>query len=148
MENTTQVAPLGYTNSDWFLQILVNMINNSADAFLSITLNVGGTIVSGQLTSGDQYFSGFAADLKGAGFSAEAADEFNKLGQIYIQRREKPNEAADDDFTKNPPQYIHLKNARIFSPGSPNAIPSNRGVWWRGRLNAVDGFILGSLTQS
>ena len=148
MENEENLAtPTSSSNqfntSDWFLQTLVGMSNNS-DVSFSITLNVGGVLVSGELIGGEEYFNGFANDLKMAGLPANAADLFKKFGDIYVKQREQ-KEANQDDNTIPPPQYIHLKNARIFHPGG-NPIPTNRGVWWRGRLDAVDGFILGSLS--
>jgi len=36
---------------------------------------------------------------------------------------------------------IHLRNVRVHQAGLPPMV----GVWWRGRLAAVDGFILGRL---
>jgi hypothetical protein len=46
----------------------------------------------------------------------------------------------------SPPNYIHLKEAKFFLPsGAGKPIPANQGVWWRGRLSEVSGFILGSL---
>lgn len=40
--------------------------------------------------------------------------------------------------------YIHLKDARVFSP-SGGAMPQE-GFWWRGRIDKVDGFTIGSLS--
>ena len=148
MENednlASSVPPLDkFNNSDWFLQILVNACNN-IDMSLSITLNVGGVLVSGNLIGGEKYFNGFASDLKMGGMSAEVADLFKKLGGIYTKRKEQIKDKKDDE-TIPPLQYIHLENAQIFQAGG-SPIPTNRGVWWRGRLEAIDGFILGTLS--
>ncbi|MHB8857399.1 MAG: gas vesicle accessory protein GvpU [Bellilinea sp.] len=141
-ENLVTASPSStiQVNSDWFLQLLVDTCNHS-EFSISITLNVGGVLVSGELIGGEKYFAGFASDLKEAGLSIEIVDSFNKLGDIYG----KQGEQVEHDKSTQPPQYIHLKNARIFHPGG-NPIPMNRGVWWRGRLEAIDGFILGSLS--
>ena len=142
--NSTSPSPQ-LTSSDWFLQMLVEMVNGSEVVF-PVTLNVGGVLVSGEMVSGHKYFEGFAKDLKEGmfGTTSENAnfveDQFKKLGSIYIRE-----EQGQDDERKPPPQYIHLRNARIFHPGG-TPIPTNRGVWWRGRLEAVDGFILGTLS--
>lgn len=130
-------------NSDWFLQILVNTCNNTEISF-PITLNVGGLLISGELIGGEKYFNGFINDLKMGGFPPGAADLFNKFGDIYNKPNEQEQDKQDDETTPLP-QYIHLKNARIFHPGG-SPIPANRRVWWRGRLEAIDGFILGTLS--
>lgn len=127
-------------NSDWFLRFLVDMCNNS-ETFISITLNVGGVLVSGELAGGEKYFAGFTKDLKAAGLPIEFADLFNEFGDIYKTQSEQKEQGESTP----PPEYIHLKNARIFHPGG-GPIPGNRGVWWRGRLEAIDGFILGVLS--
>lgn len=134
-----------FDNSDWFLQALVKLCNDSeSETTFSITLNVGGILVSGELIGGKHYFNGFANTLKMSEFPSDAADVFKDFGEIYTKQREKKE---DDKETNPPPQYIHLRNARIFHPGG-RPIPTNQGVWWRGRLQAVDGFILGSLSSN
>jgi len=145
LENLASSAPPvdKFNNSDWLLQKLVNLCNIS-DSYLSITLNVRGSLISGELIGGEQYFDGFASDLKKGGMSAEFADFFKKFGGIYTKQKEQIKDKKDDE-TAPPPQYIHLKNAQIFLHGR-NPIPTNRGVWWRGRLEAIDGFILGTLS--
>ncbi len=138
-----------FNKSDWFLRNLVDICNKSENMYFSITLSVGGILVSGELTGGAQYFNGFADDLAMSGLSSETADLFRRFGEIYTQQKEQEDKEQEDNDGKTnpPPQYIHLRNARIFHPGG-NPIPTNRGVWWRGRLEAVDGFILGSLSAS
>ena len=145
VENLASSAPPvdKFNNSDYFLQILVKACNTS-DLSLSITLNVRGLLVSGDLIGGEQYFDCFASDMKDAGMSAEDADLFKKLGGIYTKQKEQIKDKKYDE-TAPPPQYIHLKNAQICLPGG-SPIPTNRGVWWRGRLEAIDGFHLGKLS--
>jgi len=130
---------------DWFLQLLVQ-ITNGIEAHLPLTLNVGGLLISGELVSGHVYFNGFADELKNAmkGVSESAAgavDDFRKLGEIYKLELSEP----EKEIKRPSPLFIHLRNTRMFHPGG-QPIPSNRGVWWRGRLESVDGFILGSLS--
>lgn len=132
-------------NPDWFLQMLVNIVNGSEIAF-PITLNVGGVLISGELVSGHKYFEGFAKELKEGmfnvtpGVTSKIEEYFKQFGDIYVDKKEEA-----DENTKPLPSYIHLGNAHIFNSGG-TPIPANRGVWWRGRLEAVDGFILGTLS--
>lgn len=140
---------------DWFLQVLVSVANkNTAESFIEypITLQVGGLLVSGHLTNGRNYFEGFADELK-AGLSQvpglqETDNEkfvasFRGIAQkIYETPEEELSEEQRD--TLSSPGFIHLRNARIFHPGG-DPIPTNKPVWWRGRLDAVDAFFLGGL---
>ena len=122
---------------------------NGAELSLPITLNVSGVLISGHMVSGHKYFEGFANDLKNGMYNIkeENAEKFispfRKLGDIYsTDKREHEDEP---DQPRSLPKFIHLKDARIFHPNS-QPIPANRGVWWRGRLEAIDGFILGILS--
>lgn len=131
--------------ADWFLQLLVTWTDSLPIKF-GITLNVGGFLVSGDLISGAEYFKGFASDFSGglAG-NPETAEAFRKT----ITRLGEETYKADgkDAEHQRLPSYIHLKDARFFST-TGNPIPGNRGVWWRGRISEVSGFILGSLGET
>ena len=143
---------------DWFLQTLVGLAN-SWNLIIGITLNVGGTLISGDLVSGRGYFEdfaknfvdGFVAGVKGVDPETVSAMEgsLKKLADMYPDRtveKKKEEEEAEEEalHTTDRPTYIHLRDARIYHPaGAP--IPANQGVWWRGRLEAVDGFFLGRI---
>jgi hypothetical protein len=127
---------------DWFLQLLVNMANGGLH--LGLTLQVSGFLVSGELVGGRDYFDGmgeeFANGIHGLEDPGDIRGSFAALRDQYY-----PEKA---DTTKKPgPMFIHLKNARFFNTAG-NPIPGNRGVWWRGRLSEVSGFILGGLSAS
>lgn len=128
--------------ADWFLQRLVNLVNQS-DTTMGITVQVGGMFVSGTLVGGAEYFSGFADDFAG-GYSGETAnidglkDSIKSFGDIY-------KNTHDDDSDPPPTDYIHLKNA-VFLTADGRRLPTDKKVWWRGRLSEVGGFFLGSLS--
>lgn len=126
---------------DWFLQSLVSVVNEGPVEF-GITLFSEGLIISGLLVSGRKYFSTFASEFSGA----YPGDEETKA---TIKAAFESNSAIYDhepDVEVPPPQFIHLINARCFSHnGQP--LPNNRGVAWRGRINAVSGFNLGQLAE-
>lgn len=148
-DKSDQTSSLG--DKDWFLSSLVNLVNDT-NISMSITLNVGGTIVSGTLIGGSDYFEGFANEMASAFPDKDAAESirgsYAQFAQIYPKR---PIEETEEDPEENRvaarPSYIHLKNARFYANGQPS-IPGNKGVWWRGRLTAVDGFSLGGLDAS
>ena len=120
-------------------------IVNSASLEMGITLQVGGMLVSGDLVAVNTYFDGIGEEFSSSSTfvnDLEAAksikDSFSTLGARLIQT----DETEDEQLL---PQFIHLKNARFFHT-SGNPIPSNRGVFWRGRICEVGGFSLGSLS--
>jgi hypothetical protein len=131
---------------DWFLQKLVAVMNESPESYVGITLNVGGILVSGELISGKRYFEAFAKEYadgsRAVGLDSAVADQLETsladLGRIY----DEPDEWGE---TAAWPHFIHLRNAQFFWPGQL-PVPMNRPVWWRGRIEAVDGFVLGSLS--
>lgn len=132
---------------DWFLQSLVEMVNSSAMSF-GVTLSVGGVLISGELVGGQHYFEGFGAEFTQS-FSDEKAakgakESFAKMGAIYSKGGNDATASGTAPAgVATGPSYIHLKNARFYqADGKP--LPS-QGVWWRGKLSAVDGFTLGVL---
>jgi hypothetical protein len=130
----------------WFLQILVNMTNaRDGDFEVGMTLLVGGLLVSGIMVGGAKYFEGFANEFV-SGFSDQKAVEtvrksFSQFQEIYKTDLAQQKAAGQP---LEPPAYVHLREARFFSTAG-NPIPGNRGVWWRGRLSEVSGFMLGTL---
>ena len=124
---------------DWFLQFLVNLANRNQFE-IGITLNVGGLLISGTLVGVKRYFEVFGEDFS-ASFEAGKSPKdielfFKKIGDecACVSHREKTES----------PSYIHLKNARFFD-AQGNSIQGNRGVWWRGRISEVQGFVPGTL---
>jgi len=125
---------------DWYLQALVETVNGK-DIEFPITLFVGGLIVSGQLTSGHKYFEGLGTQL--TQFFGGPSDDTTEIIRYFT--------FPGDAYTRNekgakipPPQYIHLREAKIFTPGQRPILAE--GAWWRGRLACVDGFHFGLLS--
>ena len=141
-EPTHSEIPL-HQNSDWFLQSLVSIANSGPLEF-GITLQVGGFLVSGSLVNGATYFEGFAAQFASTfpkEFAKDMQDAIGSHGAVY----KKPREEEDSPLLQ--PTFIHLKGARFFN-NSGKPIPIDKeGVWWRGRLSEVSGFVFGSLSQ-
>jgi hypothetical protein len=135
-------------HADWFLQLLVDAANRSGVS-LGITLSVGGILVSGFLEGGTEYFNGIAAEMETTSVSeTDAAASFARAarsmgGRIYAGKPVADSESEEDEFV--PPHFLHLRDARFFSPGGW-PLPYNQGVWWRGRIETVSGFSLGILS--
>ncbi len=129
---------------DWFLAELVRRANDGGLS-IGITLCVGGTLVSGSLIGGRAYFEGFAENVAAAATDAETAERarafFRGPAAMYRSEERRLRDVAADP---EPLAYIHLEDARFFTvAGDP--IPGNHGVYWRGKLSAVDGFVLGTM---
>jgi hypothetical protein len=133
---------------DWFLQSLVSIVNDEYEsAGIPITLSVGGLLISGEMIGGKTYFNEFACQFKDGfkGISSETAATievaFKRLGDVYdpVQKESRGNAYIPK------PHLVHLRNVQMYHAGGP-ALLSEKGVLWRGRLEAVDGFSLGKLS--
>lgn len=121
---------------DWLLQWLGGFINET-NLNIGITLTVGGNMITGTLIPHTAYFERLAKDL-----SAPFAAAGGESQQILHDRIIRFNDPVDPE-TQLPIQYIHLDNARLHTGG--NQILPDKGTLWRGKLSAVEGFILGEL---
>ncbi len=126
---------------DWFLRTLVDLVTGR-EMEIGITLQVSGLLVSGLLVSGHKYFAGLATEVPNGVLDEAAAEAVRKFFASFQSIYEKSSGRGETTST----MYIHLKNARFFhADGKP--IPANRGVWWRGSLSHVAGFIMGTLAE-
>lgn len=123
-------------NADWHLQSLVDIVNRNPISF-SITLTIGGQFLTGTLIGGAVYFNEFA-DSFANGWPSDDKESmrtiFQKRGDFY----------ADEVPTDNL-RYIHLRNAQFVRNGNFEPVP---GCLWRGKISAVDGFILGGMSPA
>lgn len=120
---------------DWLLQSLIGLVDTCDAMGIRIVLNVGGLLVSGELIGIKRYLEGFGEDLVNE--SKTTKKLFKDLGdKIYSDLKKKPRQ----DLEKI--HFIHLRNAKFYYPGQ-QPIPTNQGIWWRGRVEAIDAFSLG-----
>lgn len=114
------------------LQTIVHFANE-CDAGASISLTIGGSLVTGVLISADNYF-----DQLIAGFSSASGDGKNlapaAMAKILTARKPAGGSPV-------PSQFLHLKDAKIYN-GGDMPIPGN-GTLWRGKISSVDGFFFG-----
>jgi hypothetical protein len=120
---------------DWFLEQFVERLNTDPAApRIWVTLAVRGTIVTGQIISAREWLEETAGGTGTADAVLSNAEE------------REPSRGAPPGAARRVPRHIHLREARYISDGI--AIPEHRGMPWRGRLDAVDGFSFGSLLPS
>jgi len=131
---------------DCFLQSLVSIVNDES-ASIPITVSVGGLLISGDMIGGKTYFDEFARQFKDGfkNINSETAstieEAFKRLGDVYDPIQKESQGGA----IISKPRISHLKDAQIYRSDARPA-PSEKGVLWRGRLEAVDGFSLGKLS--
>lgn len=132
-------TPTAKAGVDRFLQTLVSIVNQT-NVGVEITLNVGGLLLSGELISVKSYFEGVAREMIFTKADYTTKEAFQKtFKQACAQFQPESEEISSENQPL--PTYIHLKNARpIHADGQP--LSPHKGMWWRSRLNAVDGFSL------
>lgn len=125
---------------DWFLETLVNIVNNN-DLSIGLTIVTHGFLVSGDIIGGKIYFEDFGKEMQSivseTSEGVSISEHFKKMGdEIY----------SEEKMDKNP-SFIHFKNAKFFhTSGEP--VPNNRGVLWRGKISEVSGYSLGKLSKN
>jgi hypothetical protein len=140
---------------DWFLQTLVRWVEDGRQ--LSITLSVGGMLISGTLISYSEYLKLFGDQMRGMTvpelqdlLTRTFADLAEKAEHLMCEREREEEimqslgEEPEDEFVL---AYVHLKDTKFFLAAGAG-IPTQGGTLWRGKIASVDGFSLGSLTAS
>jgi hypothetical protein len=61
-------------------------------------------------------------------------------GREYDERLDAGEDLRLPEF----PEYVHLRNAHWIM--ASQIAPTGEGVFWRGRLAEVDGFVIGSIS--
>ena len=137
-----------------FLLAEIVRLANWFDVEHGITLSIGGASLSGMLISGRRYFESQAASAAAGavrgGDDAEIANSYRTMMidfyTTWAGLYDRP-ETLPEGTPPPAPSYIHLRNARWFTPAGPS-FPAGNGMLWRGRLAAVEGFSLGLLQQA
>ncbi len=138
-----RTLPHAEAHADWFLEDLVRRANENGLS-LGLTLCVGGGLVSGALIGGREYFEGFADEVASRVADPEVARrarEFFRSPAALYREEGGPGRAKASSLV-DPLSYIHLKAVRFLTAGG-EPIPGKHGGYWRGKLSAVDGFVLG-----
>lgn len=127
-------------NVDPLVQWIVNDVNRSKKNQHPVTFTVGGNLVSGILVSADAYFEQLAVDFSAFYESVNGSDEIIKKQVLSFKLN-----LIDTDAESPPVQFVHLKNAEIFTSNGRPIVSG--GSLWRGKISSIDGFSLGKLTS-
>ena len=120
---------------DVFLALIVQGINQTKSE-MGLTLHVNGLVVSGVLCSMTTY-------------ALEQADMLRRHGvpgfaEVFDTLADGQGEATAADEAGGLPDFIHLKDATVYAPGSGTSLPK---TLWRGRLGHVSGWSVGSYAR-
>jgi hypothetical protein len=136
---------------DWALQWFVGICNLSG-LEMPITLNLAGSYVSGHIVKPEVYFDGLTADIQRANFQGGGGDVVKKtvedmlsrMKEIATGKKEPDDKEAGSNTRTLSPRYIHLRGARFFVPNDVGrAYNPPEKLWWRGKIESVNGFFLG-----
>ncbi|MGW0486593.1 hypothetical protein [Streptomyces olivaceus] len=141
---------------DPVLAQLVRLANKSGLEF-GITVTSGGLTITGCVISNEKWFDSQASAIRAA---SQAGSEDVGLHTVFEHWRDTVKRWGDEDskaeeVLKDLPEdywaavadkrgvgFIHLTQARFFT--SAGAVPSE-GTFWRGHLNSIDGWFVGTL---
>lgn len=110
---------------DFVLVSLITLAEAESPLEHGVTLIVGGFLVSGFVVSYEKYMQ-----------HNPTTQSIETALQTVI-----PDSA---DTTKNECNFIHLRDAKYFTPGA-NPIPENMGLFIRLSLDSIQGFSIGIL---
>ena len=133
-------APAGADDGDVVLAELARLADSS-DLQVGLTVYIGGTVVSGMLVSGREYFEGSALRLQSAEGPPEAQATLEHFFRAQMEQAYPSSGSASTNGEEVAPVgYLHLRGARPFDANGPYL---SEGVWWRGRIDKIDGFNFG-----
>jgi hypothetical protein len=151
-ENLDKPAIVEEKNADpdGALVDLVELVNRIGTLEMGVTLHVSGTVISGILTSGRNYFETVAKRFREHATQAEIgeafAEKYERIAAFY-----KEDEVNKDDLGRqgdpvfNKTTYIHLRDATVHTTGDSVPLPP---TLWRGRLSHVSGWSIGNFGGS
>jgi len=110
-------------HADWLIETLVGVVNESQEDGPSITLAIGGMLVSGQMVTAERYY------------------------RAVLPFADKQITDAMKELREEDSMYIHLQKAQFFFSGDAPPIPttSEQPDFFRAKLSAVDGFMTARL---
>ncbi|MDQ7814209.1 MAG: hypothetical protein RDU25_00160 [Patescibacteria group bacterium] len=107
---------------------------------MPVTLQIGGALLTGRIISSKQYLEGLADGFAKANVLNEAGEtQSEEVSRAMTESLVKGMSDLASKVGRMP--YLHLTDATIRSPDG-NTVRLQAAVW-RGRLDAVAGFVLG-----
>lgn len=128
--------------ADGMLQSLVARLQVGEGSF-PITISLGGMVVAGHITNGEDFFRGCGECIKTYVHARTGSEEIDEnideaFSAIAEKRKEFVNALPENDPSRIHPQHLHLKDVVIIGGGTRTDVP-----WWRCRFTSIDGFVFG-----
>lgn len=130
-EDASQNAP-----HDLPLSILIGTVESEEgrDVEIPLILNTGGLLISGELIGESTFYKEFM----GGAFRERIREVLSSNEALKAEIEKAPDNGESD--------FIHLRNAKFLAPGQARLLEGvSKGTLWRGRLDRVDGWVLGAL---
>lgn len=138
MEQELSSLPTSPQGRDPILESFVALAD-SKELEIGLTLWVNGTVVTGTLIGQKRYFNVLADQVsKGSGVLAQ------HLGSTLQQLADGLPEPEEGQAVT----WLHLRDTRILQPAETPIVPIDNGLLWRGKLDAVDGWAMGSIVRN
>lgn len=135
--DTEGSPPVGFEGDPLLARLVRDVNAGDTEEGLSITLTVGGAIVSGKLGSHTAYIRACMWHI----------DQGAKRDSTEIRAAFRADADADEAPVSAWPSYVHVQDVRFFD-ATGASVPRGThwpSVWWRGRIEAIDGWTLGEL---
>ena len=136
---STQPSPPPKT---WFLAQLVE-VARAAGLRPTVTVNVGGLLLTGELVDGKTYFDDLTLAVQETVTDPAVARKLTDLLGEYGNRENRPSPSPPP----GEPPHIHLRAARAIDING-TSLPASGGASWRVQLNAVQAFSLDLLATA
>ncbi len=127
-------------SSDLMLEQLVIAANYGHE--FPVTLLTGGMLVSGRVVSGRRFVQHLLDDVVSKVPNDDVRGQLTEAFSGHLDLYPASGDPVEGKITT----FIHLSDARFFLPAGSQPIPWGKdGVFWRGKIAAVDGFSFGIL---
>jgi hypothetical protein len=125
------------------LHVLVQVANVSVNSKISVTINVKGIFISGYLVALKDFHNYISDTMIGSMEDAPNEDDVIRDMRNVVKSMEVLYN--DPNFKDLVSSYICIKDPQfVLGGGGSLAVP---GQFWVGRLESVDGFMLGIVDQ-
>ncbi len=142
---TTEPSHDKKSRHDPLLEMWVGIAEESSVGF-SVTLLMSGILVSGTIVSSSRFYELFYEELASAmkqnAIGSEGFESFGETVVKFPMLLREQTIVLEQDIEID---YIHLSDVTIMPT---LAAPTLQRGYWRGRLDSVDGWILGAVTIS
>ena len=139
-QDQTIPPPSAHDNQDILFQDFVGRVNDKEDGRVSVTVFMGGMILSGVIIPGKTYFEEMSKAMPPT--QNENGEEGFNMFSTYIEAYSKGTKFIDDI------KYFHMRVSKIWGAGIASiSLDEASTLPIRGKICDVSAFSLGTWTQ-